>query len=93
MSTKEKGYVKSTNGICYVESSQSLKVKYFMAVEQNVARSCKLFVFLCRCLFRSVMVLPQSLDDILPRKSYTWIEMKENWAENIPRLNLYSRKG
>ena len=77
MSTKEKGYVKSTNVICYVESSQSLKVKYFMAVEQNVARSCS----------------PQSLDDILPRKSYTWIEMKENWAENIPRLNLYSRKG
>ena len=54
MSTKEKRYVRSTNGICDVELSQIFKVKYFMAVEQNVARSCQLFLFLCRCLFRSV---------------------------------------
>ena len=39
MSTKEKGYVRSTNGTCYVEFGQSLKVKYFMTVEQRVARS------------------------------------------------------
>ena len=58
MSTKEKRYVRSTNGICYVKFSQSLNMKYFMGVEQNVARSCDLFVFLCRCLFRSFMVPP-----------------------------------
>ena len=46
MSTKEKRYVRSTNGICYVKFSQSLNMKYFMGVEQNVARSCDLFVFL-----------------------------------------------
>ena len=45
MSTKEKRYVRSTNGICYVKFSQSLNMKYFMGVEQNVARSCDLFVF------------------------------------------------
>ena len=32
MSTKEKGYVGSINGICYGELRQGLKVKYFMAV-------------------------------------------------------------
>ena len=32
MSTKEKGYVGSINGICYGELSPGLKVKYFMAV-------------------------------------------------------------
>ena len=32
MSTKEIGYVRSINGICYGELSQSLEVKYFMAV-------------------------------------------------------------
>ena len=60
MLTKEKGYVRSTNGTCYLEFGQCLKVKYFMAVEQKVARSFELFVFLFRCFFQSIMVAPQS---------------------------------
>ena len=56
MSTIEEGYVRSVNGICCVEFSQSLKIKYFMNVEQNVAKSFELFVFPSRGFFRSVMV-------------------------------------
>ena len=40
MSTED-GYVRRINCTCYKELSQSLKVKYFMAVDENVARSCK----------------------------------------------------
>ena len=45
MSTKKNGYVRSINCTCYKELSQSLKIKYFMAVDENVARSCELFPF------------------------------------------------
>ena len=51
MSTEKEWYVGRTNYICYKELSQSLKVKYFMAVEQKVTRSCELFQFLSRCFF------------------------------------------
>ena len=50
MSTKKDGYVRRINFTCYKELSQSLKVIYFMAVDENVARSCKLFPFLSRLL-------------------------------------------
>ena len=45
MSTKKNGYVRRINCTCYKELSQSLKIKYFMAVDENVARSCELFPF------------------------------------------------
>ena len=48
MSTKKDGYVRRINCTCYRELSQSLKIKYFMAVDENVARSCELFPFLSR---------------------------------------------
>ena len=60
MLTKKEGYVRSINGICCVEFNQSLKVKYFMAVQivfavkQNVARSCELLIF----FFRNVTAAP-----------------------------------
>ena len=37
MSTTKKGYVRRINFTCYKELTQSLKVKYFMAVDQNVS--------------------------------------------------------
>ena len=37
MATKKNGYVRRINCICYKELSQSLKIKYFMAVDENVA--------------------------------------------------------
>ena len=45
MSPKEEGYVRSINCTGYEELSQSLKVKYFMAVQsfslaQNIRMSC-----------------------------------------------------
>ena len=46
MSTKKEGYVRRRNCICYKELSQSLRVNYFMANEQNVARRCELFFVL-----------------------------------------------
>ena len=45
MSTKKNGYVRRINCTCYKELSQSLKIKYFMAVDENVARSCEPFPF------------------------------------------------
>ena len=39
---------------------QSLKVKYFIAFEQNVERSRKLFPFLSCCFFGRVIIPPQS---------------------------------
>ena len=63
MSTKEEGYVvcyEEYEIVCYKELSQSLKVQYFMAVKENVARRCELFPFLSHCLCGSVIVPAQS---------------------------------
>ena len=60
MSTKEVRYVRGINFKSYKELGQSLKVKYFVAFEQNVERSCKLFPILSYCFFGRVMVPPQS---------------------------------
>ena len=46
MSTKKDGYVRRINCTCYTELTQSLIVKYFMAVDRNVARRCELLPFL-----------------------------------------------
>ena len=45
MSTKKNGYVRRINRICYKELSQSLKIKYFMAVDENVAGVASSFPF------------------------------------------------
>ena len=58
MSTKKERYARSINRLSYKELSQSLKVKYFIAFEENVARSCKLFPFFSRCFFGRVIVPP-----------------------------------
>ena len=60
MSTKEVRYVRSLNCICYKELSQSVKVKYFIIVEQNFGRSCEHFPLLSPCFFRSGVVPPKS---------------------------------
>ena len=46
MSTKKERYVRRINCTCYEELTKSLKVKFFMAVDENVARKCELFPFL-----------------------------------------------
>ena len=48
MSTKKAGYVRRINCTCYKELTKSFNVKYFMAVDQNLALSCDLFPFLSR---------------------------------------------
>ena len=58
MSTQGDGYVRSTNGICLLKSSQILKVKYLMTIEQNIARSFELFVFLSRCFSKRYGAAP-----------------------------------
>ena len=45
MATKKNGYVRRINCICYKELSQSLKIKYFMAVDENVAGVASSFPF------------------------------------------------
>ena len=37
MSTKKAGYVRRINCTCYKELTKSFNVKYFMAVDQNLA--------------------------------------------------------
>ena len=46
MSTKKDGYVRRINCIYCKELSQSLKVKYFIAVNESFAIRCELFLFL-----------------------------------------------
>ena len=60
MSTQEVRYVRGINCKSYKELGRSLKVKYFIAFELNVERSCKFFVFLSCCFFGRVIVPPQS---------------------------------
>ena len=66
---RERGTSKNKGKIQKVDSSwklknkwlgQSLKVKYFIAFEQNVERSRKLFPFLSCCFFGRVIIPPQS---------------------------------
>ena len=45
----------------YKELGRSLKVKYFIAFELNVERSCKFFVFLSCCFFGRVIVPPHRM--------------------------------
>ena len=52
--------VRGINCKSYKELGRSLKVKYFIAFELNVERSCKFFLFLSCCFFGRVIVPPQS---------------------------------
>ena len=89
MSTK-KGYVSTTNGICYLEFSQSLKIKYSMVVEQNVARSCELFVLLCRFLYGTTPVIRRYTCEVLGNLDRN--EGNLAWKYFQLRPKLYSRK-
>ena len=46
MPRKKEGYVRRINCTCYKELTQSVKVKYYLAVDRNVGRRCELFPFL-----------------------------------------------
>ena len=64
MSTMEDWYVNSIDALCYVEFSQSLIVKYFIAVKffsllSKTFKKLEAFLFLSRCFFRNVTEPPQ----------------------------------
>ena len=61
--SKNKGKIQKLDSswkLKYKELGKSFKVKYFIAFEQNVERSCKLFPFLSCCFFGRVIIPPQS---------------------------------
>ena len=92
ISTKKERYVRRINCLSYKELIQSLKVKYFLAFEQNVARSCELCPFFLVFLWKSYSATlimrwyDCGLQGNLDRK-------QGNWPENILRAKLYSRRG
>ena len=64
MSTMEDWYVNSIDALCYVEFSQSLIVKYFIAVKffsllSKTFKKLEAFLFLSRCFFCNVTEPPQ----------------------------------
>ena len=90
MSIMEDWYVNSIDALCYVEFSQSLIVKYFIAVKffsllSKTFKKLEAFLFLSLCTFVTLQNHPSFKIIFLPATRKLGYKARQTWPGNVLR--------